>query len=69
MHEPMRLSVFLEAPQQAIDDIIARHDLVRQMLDNGWLHLFRMEETGAIHRRVPGSGWQQVSREALPAAA
>jgi hypothetical protein len=26
MHEPMRLSVFLEAPQAAIDDIIARHD-------------------------------------------
>jgi hypothetical protein len=24
---------------------------------------------GAIHRRVPGTGWQQVSQEALPAAA
>jgi hypothetical protein len=69
MHEPMRLSVFLEAPQHAIDDIIARHELVRQMLDNGWLHLFRMDDAGDMHRRVPGSGWQQVSPEALPAAA
>jgi len=26
VHEPLRLSVFLEAPEIAIDDIIARHD-------------------------------------------
>jgi uncharacterized protein YbcC (UPF0753/DUF2309 family) len=69
MHEPMRLSVFLEAPQQAIDDIIAGHDLVRQMLDNGWLHLFRIDDAGDVHRRVPGTGWQRVSGEPLAAAA
>ena len=69
MHEPMRLSVFLEAPQQAIDDIIARHDLVRQMLDNGWLHLLRMDDDGGMHRRVPGAGWRQLSQDALPQAA
>jgi uncharacterized protein YbcC (UPF0753/DUF2309 family) len=69
MHEPMRLSVFLAAPQAAIDDIIARHDLVRQMLDNGWLHLFRLDDDGGVHRRVPGTGWRQQSREALPRAA
>jgi uncharacterized protein YbcC (UPF0753/DUF2309 family) len=69
MHEPMRLSVFLEAPQAAIDDIIARHELVRQMLDNGWLHLFRMDEAGDIQRRVPGTGWEPAGAEALPMAA
>jgi uncharacterized protein YbcC (UPF0753/DUF2309 family) len=69
MHEPMRLSVFLRAPQEAMDDIIKRHDLVRQMLDNGWLHLFRMDDRGDIHRRVPGKGWQTVSAEPLAAAA
>ncbi|MGB5831745.1 MAG: putative inorganic carbon transporter subunit DabA, partial [Thiohalocapsa sp.] len=69
MHEPMRLSVFLEAPQEPVEDIIARNDLVRQMFDNGWLHLFRMDEGGDIHRRVPGTGWQPVSREPLAAAA
>lgn len=58
VHEPMRLSVFLEAPQDAIDDIIARHDLVRQMLDHGWMHLFRMDEQGAIEQRLPEIGWQ-----------
>jgi len=69
MHEPMRLSVFLAAPQAAIDDIIARHELVRQMLDNGWLHLIRMDDDGGFHRRVAGSGWQHMSREVLAEAA
>jgi len=69
MHEPMRLSVFVDAPQWAIDEVIAGHDLVRQMLDNAWLHLFRMDDDGGFHRRVPGSGWQQMSREVLAEAA
>ncbi|EGV20150.1 YbcC family protein [Thiocapsa marina] len=58
IHEPLRLSVFLQAPQTPIDEIIARNDLVRQLLDNGWLHLFRMEDRdGGIQRRLPGQGW------------
>jgi uncharacterized protein YbcC (UPF0753/DUF2309 family) len=61
MHEPMRLSVFLEAPQRAIDDVAARHDLVRQMLDNAWLHLFQIDETGAIRQRRPGGGWRDTA--------
>ncbi|ESQ11318.1 MAG: DUF2309 domain-containing protein [Thiohalocapsa sp. PB-PSB1] len=69
MHEPMRLSVFLAAPQAPIDDIIARHELVRQMLDNGWMHLLRMDDDGGMHRRVPGSGWQPVGSEVLDEAA
>ncbi len=69
MHEPMRLSVFLQAPQEAMDDIIDRHELVRQMLDNGWLHLFRMDDAGEMHRRVPGKGWQTASAEPLAEAA
>ncbi len=41
-HTPLRLSVFIEAPQTSIDTIIARHDMVRQLLDNEWLYLFRI---------------------------
>ena len=62
IHEPIRLNVFLQAPQAAIDDIIGRHELVAQLLDNGWLHLFRMEDdSGVIHQRLPGQGWEPVS--------
>ncbi|MDX1656505.1 MAG: DUF2309 domain-containing protein, partial [Candidatus Competibacteraceae bacterium] len=37
IHEPMRLSVIIEAPVEAINAIIARHDSVGRLLDNGWL--------------------------------
>jgi uncharacterized protein YbcC (UPF0753/DUF2309 family) len=43
-HTPLRLSVFIEAPQANIDVIIARHEQVRQLLDHQWLYLFQMEE-------------------------
>ena len=40
------------------EEINARHALVHQLLDNGWLHLFRLgDRDGGIHRRVPGQGW------------
>lgn len=51
-HEPLRLSVFIEAPQQAIEDIIEQHDVVRQLVDNEWLHLLQIDpETLDVHRR------------------
>ncbi|AGA91638.1 hypothetical protein Thimo_2946 [Thioflavicoccus mobilis 8321] len=58
VHEPLRLSVFIEAPEAPIDAIIARHDLVRQLVDNGWLHLLRIGEDDGVHRRLPGGGWE-----------
>lgn len=62
VHEPLRLSVFLEAPQAAIDDIIGRHELVRQLVDNRWLHLFRIDDGGVAYRRAGNADWQIVRR-------
>ncbi len=42
-HTPLRLSVFIEAPKTAIDSIIASHSVVRQLVDNQWLHLFQID--------------------------
>jgi uncharacterized protein YbcC (UPF0753/DUF2309 family) len=60
VHEPLRLSVFIEAPEAAMDDIVARHDLVRQLVENGWLHLFRIGDDGAAYRRVAAADWQRA---------
>ena len=60
VHEPLRLSVFIEAPQAKMDDIISRHDLVRQLVENGWLHLFRISDDGTVYRRVANSDWQKA---------
>jgi uncharacterized protein YbcC (UPF0753/DUF2309 family) len=68
VHEPLRLSVFIEAPESAIDDVIGHHELVRQLVENGWLHLFRIGEDGAIYRRCPGLRWEQSDSPATAAA-
>ncbi len=55
MHEPLRLSVFAEAPESAINDIIGKHAVVRNLVENGWLHLFRIDPAdGQIYRRGTG---------------
>jgi hypothetical protein len=58
VHEPLRLSVFIEAPESAIEGVIARHETVRHLVDNGWLHLFRIGEDGGVFRRIPAAGWE-----------
>ncbi len=45
-HTPLRLSVFIEAPQAAIDSIIAKNAVVRQLVENQWLHLFQIDTPG-----------------------
>jgi hypothetical protein len=43
--------------------IIERHELVRQLLDNGWLHLFQMDEHGRIAQRYDGAlRWTSVDQ-------
>jgi uncharacterized protein len=43
MHAPLRLSVFIEAPRPAIDRVLEKHAKVRELVDNEWLHLFRID--------------------------
>lgn len=59
VHEPMRLTVLIEAPPGAIDAIIARHEKVRQLVDNAWIHLFQIDEDGHLHRRDPDQRWRR----------
>jgi len=38
-HEPLRLLVLIEAPREAVQTIIERHAMVRELVSNGWLRL------------------------------
>jgi uncharacterized protein YbcC (UPF0753/DUF2309 family) len=60
-HTPLRLSVFIQAPQEPIDRIIAAHTTVRHLLDNEWLHLFRLDDGDGCWRYAAGRGWQAVT--------
>lgn len=56
LHTPLRLTVVIEAPREAIDTVIGKHDMVRQLLDNQWLHLMRVDDAGLEVYR--GGQWQ-----------
>jgi uncharacterized protein YbcC (UPF0753/DUF2309 family) len=61
VHEPLRLSVCIEAPRSAMTDILQRHDGVRALFDNRWLHLFAMDEHGQLAYRYAGDlRWEPV---------
>ena len=62
VHEPLRLNVFLEAPKSAIDNIIAKHELVRELIENRWLFVFEIDnEQGGIYQRTTDKQWKRVS--------
>lgn len=61
IHEPLRLNVMIQAPVDAMTDIIARHPQVRQLVDNGWIHLFALDEAGKVaHRYMGGLNWSAL---------
>lgn len=57
-HEALRPTVMVEAPTEAITDILARHDAVRALFDNGWLHLLTLDNGRVAARYRPGLRWE-----------
>jgi len=57
MHDPLRLTVVVEAPRAAISDVLARHQGVAALFDNGWLGLYAMDETGRMAWRYNAGAW------------
>jgi uncharacterized protein YbcC (UPF0753/DUF2309 family) len=55
VHEPLRLSVFIEAPEEAMEAVIRGHEGVRELVANGWVHLHSLTAEGRVRRyRGPG---------------
>ena len=57
IHEALRLNVVVEAPQEAIDDVIASHEVIAQLVGNAWLHLFHIAKDGTLSRRGTDGRW------------
>jgi len=59
VHQPLRLSVFIEAPVGAIEQVLARNPTIEALIRNGWLHLFRIDgDSRVIERRRTADDWQ-----------
>ena len=61
VHEPRRLNVFIEAPIEAMNAVIAKHEGVRLLTDNRWLHLFALDDKGRVSHRYAGElTWERL---------
>ena len=61
IHEPLRLNAFVAAPMEALNRVIAKHQSVRELVDNNWIHLFAIADDGAVsHRYRGGLRWETL---------
>lgn len=61
VHEPIRLNVFIAAPEAAMDAVLAKHAGVRDLAANGWLFLHTLGDDGHTIKRWHGpADWRQV---------
>ena len=68
-HEPLRLSVCIEAPRDAMTEILMRHPGVRALFDNRWLYLFALDDAGRMAWRYTGDLSWSPMREGVAAPA
>ncbi|MFT5711386.1 MAG: hypothetical protein ACI8QT_002092 [Halioglobus sp.] len=61
-HAPLRLTVVIEAPRHSIEHVIAQHATVRQLVDNQWLYLIRLDDVRA--EIYQGGAWHSWTLEA-----
>lgn len=55
LHEPLRLTVVICAPQSRISEIVQKHQVLQNLTYNGWLHLWQMD--GGQIFRLSVNGW------------
>ncbi|SEM88591.1 hypothetical protein SAMN04488003_10610 [Loktanella fryxellensis] len=60
-HEALRLTVMIAAPTAAITDVLARHDDVRALFDNGWMHLCALTDGRVAARYRAGLSWDDMT--------
>lgn len=60
-HEPIRLTVILEARRQDIQRVLDSHAQVRELVENGWVLLIAMEPDSDRQWRATGAGqWEEL---------
>lgn len=58
MHTPQRLSVIVQAPTEALEQIMAAHPVVKQLVENEWLYLLSISPNCNEVRRFDNSKWE-----------
>ncbi|MCW5549248.1 MAG: DUF2309 domain-containing protein [Opitutaceae bacterium] len=58
MHEPRRLTVYVEAPRERIEAVLGAQPAVRRLFDHRWIHLVALEGNRAS--RYTLDGWRDI---------
>ncbi len=62
-HQPLRLSVMIQAPISSVSEILVRNENLRTLLDNEWIYLMVMDPTqnNEIYRYKKSIRWESMS--------
>lgn len=59
-HNPVRLNVYIAAPKEAIQNIIQKHAMVKDLIDNQWLFLFQWDHDAKSISSYEYGDWKVV---------
>jgi len=60
-HSPERLNVFIAAPKEAMNQVLGKNELIKNLVKNQWIHLFSMSDTGKVTHKINQNGdWEPV---------
>jgi hypothetical protein len=70
-HQPLRLSVMIQAPLTRVSEILARNTNLRTLLDNEWIYLMVMDPKGQneVFQYKKSLNWESTSKEKATKAA
>ncbi|MBM3961668.1 MAG: DUF2309 family protein, partial [Planctomycetes bacterium] len=57
-HTPASLAVYVAADETRIEQTLAASEPGRLLVENGWLHLLRLADDGAVWARSRHGGWR-----------
>ncbi|MDB0011381.1 DUF2309 domain-containing protein [Crocinitomicaceae bacterium] len=61
-HLPQRLNVIIDAPIDAINTIIAKHPMLKNLFDNNWIFLLGIDENGELSSRYQKDlKWEELN--------
>ena len=60
-HHPLRLQAVIAAPRESIERVIAKHELVSNLLTNGWLHLVALDDDGTVFQYTERGDWNAIA--------
>lgn len=62
-HEPLRLQVFIEATTESIDQIIAKHGMVNDLLSNNWMKVISIHPETREFKIFHSNSWVQIKED------